>query len=265
MKLRKRVLKELSNAHKFRYVTYAYINTTLRVKYRRSYLGFFWTVLAPVLHYIIIGLVFTMLMGNSRPDYFAYYFSGALFFSLISGVLNRSTNSLVANEHFIKKIYVPKLTFVLNAVGIEFANFLFSGSALIFLAILTSQFNYSFYVVFSFIPLVFAAIALVGISCVLSVGTVYFRDFVAIVPVALQATFFATPVIYDEAMVPEKFRWLMDWNPLYYFLKAFRMPLLSESLPPIETYLIMLLISVLCLFLGLVTLIKFDNRIVFKL
>lgn len=259
------IVSELRNVYKFRYVTYSFVQTSLKFRYRRSYLGFFWTVLAPMLHYIIMGLVFTMLMGNKRPDYFAYYFSGALFFALISGVLNRATIAFLVNEHFIKKIYVPKLTFVFNAVGIELVNFFLSGSSLIILGILTSYFKLSGYMFLAFIPVILAALALTGISCILSVATVYFRDFINITPVVIQAAFFATPVIYDETMIPQKYVWLIEWNPIYYYLKSFRLPLLSQTVPSWEVYVFIAAFSLFFLLAGVIVLMKYDNRIAFKL
>lgn len=259
------LFRELQNVYRFRYVTFSFVYTTLKFRYRRSYFGFLWTVLAPMLHYIIMGLVFTMLMGDRRQDYFAYYFSGALFFALISGILTRATVAFLENEQFIKKIYVPKLTFILNAVGIELANFSLSGTSLIILGLITSYFHPSFYVVFSFIPVFLAAVGLIGIACLISTLTVYFRDFINITPVVIQASFFATPVIYDESMIPSKYSWIISVNPISYYLRAFRMPLLEQNIPSWENYAFMLSFSFIVLTIGLVTLVKFDNRIAFKL
>lgn len=256
---------ELKNVYKFRYVTFAFVSTSLKQKYRRSYLGFLWTVLTPMLHYLIMGLVFTVLMGNRRPDYFKYYFLGALFFAMISGVLNRSVSILIANENFIKKIYIPKLTFVLNAVGIELANFFLSASSLIFLGLIFGFFKVSPHILLSFFSVIIAAICLTGIACLFSLIAVYFRDFIGIVPVAIQAIFFTTPIIYDESMIPAKYNWLITYNPVYYFLKLFRGPLLDQTVPSIGEYAFAIIFSFLCLGIGLLTLIKFDNRIAFKL
>lgn len=259
------VIFEFKEVYRFRYVVYSFVQTNLKLRYRRSALGFIWTVLAPMLHYIVIGLVFSVLMGNRRADYFVYYFSGALFFALITGVLNRAPMVFIANENFIKKIYIPKLTFILNAVSIELTNFLLSGTSLILLGILMGKFVLSPYIVLSLIPVFLAAVALLGLSCLLSVAAVYFRDLTHIIPVVIQAAFFATPVIYDESMIPLKYHWLITYNPAYYFLKLFRVPLLEQRLPDANSYGIATTFSVICLLLGLWVVKKFENKIVFKL
>lgn len=256
---------EISEAYRFRYVTLAFVSTNLKLRYRRSSLGFIWTVLAPMLHYILIGCVFTLLMSQRRPDYFVYYFSGALFFAIIAGVLNKAPTIFIANEHFIKKIYIPKLTFVMNVVSIEVVNFFLSGTSLIILGILIGKFTPSFYVFLSFIPVILAALSLLGLTCIISVASVYFRDFIHIIPVIVQAAFFATPIVYDETMIPESYHWLIYYNPVYYFLKMFRMPLLEQTAAPLNYYVFGFCFSAACLIIGLLTVKKFDNRIVFKL
>lgn len=261
----KSILNELRNVYRFRFVTYAYVSTNVKLKYRRSYLGFVWTVLAPMTHYLIMGLVFTVLMGRNRSDYFQYYFSGALFFALISGIINRATTTFLINEHFIKKIYIPKLTFIVNGVGIELTNFFLSGTSLIVLGFVFGKISFSPLAFLAIIPVVLGALALTGLACIIGLTTVYFRDFINIVPAVVQAAFFATPVIYDQTMIPEKYRWLIYYNPLYYILELFRAPLINHSVPPFEYYVFSALFSIFCFMAGILVLIRFDNRIVFKL
>lgn len=259
------IKQELRDAYRYRYVTYSFVQTNLKLRYRRSVLGFVWTVLAPMLHYVVIGFVFSMLMAGKREDYFAYYFSGALFFSMISGVLNRAPMVFIANEHFIKKIYVPKIIFVLNAVSIEVINFCLSATALIVLGMLSGQVHLSPLVILSIVPVILIAIGLLGIACFVSVAAVYFRDLLHIVPVVIQALFFLTPVVYDKTMIPEKYHWIVQYNPFYYFLQMFRMPLIEGGLPSPLVFAGGLVFSLVVLVVGLVIVKKFDNRIVFKL
>lgn len=256
---------EISEAYRFRYVTMSFVITNLRLRYRRSFLGFIWTVLAPMLNYILIGLVFTLLMSEKRPDYFTYYFSGAIFFAIVAGVLTKAPTVFISNEHYIKKIYVPKLTFILNIISIEVVNFLLSGVSLIILGLLLGKFKPSLYILFSFIPVIFVTFALLGLTCLISVSTVYFRDFIHIIPVLVQAIFFTTPIIYDETMIPKEYAWFITYNPLYYFLKMFRAPLLEQSLAPLSFYAFGFSFSITLFVIGVLTVKKFDNRIVFKL
>lgn len=257
--------QEFKDTYRYRYVSYSYIQTNLRLRYRRSYLGFVWTVLAPLLNYLVMGLVFSLLMHNRMEGFFPHYFSGAVFFAVIASVINRSPSFLISNEHFIKKIYLPKLTFVLNGTLYEFANFSLSILALFVLGAFAGQLNLSLYSFLALIPLFLILFFLIGMGCIISVATVYFRDLNHIIPVGIQSLFFLTPILYEKSMIPEKYQFLIDWNPIYYFLETFRQPLIYGNAPPINYYAICFALALTSFTLGLLTIKKFDNRIVFKL
>lgn len=260
-----KIIAELKEVYRYRYVTISNVQNNLKLRYRRSILGFIWTLLAPMLHYIVIGLVFNLIMGQKRSDYFVYYFSGALFFAVITGILNRAPFVFIQNEHFLKKIYVPKLTFILNGVFIEVTNFLLSATSLILIGLAFGYFHLSFMVLFSFVAVFLVTLLLLGISCFLSILTVYFRDFTHIVPVIVQALFFITPVIYDQSMIPTHYHWLLKLNPFYYYLKLFRMPLLEGEIPSYTLYIYCFGFSLACFGLGVLIIKYFENKIVFKL
>jgi ABC-2 type transport system permease protein len=214
--------KEFRDIYRYRYVTISYIQTNLKLRYRRSYLGFLWTVLAPILNYLVMGLVFSLIMRSHIENFFAYYFSGAVFFAVVSSILNRSTHFLIGNEHFIKKIYLPKLTFILNGTLYEFTNFALSVVALFFLGAIFQQLHFSIYAPLALIPLALILFFLIGIGSIISVATVYFRDLMHIIPVGVQSLFFLTPILYTQSMIPEKYQFLLKLNPIYYFLECFR-------------------------------------------
>ncbi len=260
-----RLKSSVQEIYKYRYVTYAYVTTNLKSRYRRSMLGFLWTVLAPMIHYVIIGLVFTVLLKAQIEDYFVYYFSGAIFFSVVTATLNRAPVAFIQNEHFIKKIYLPKIIFIQNVVIYEVVNFILSAISLLILGMITGHLKFSFIIFASIIPIILVAIFLFGVCSILSLATVYFRDLMHIVPAILQATFFATPIIYNKSMVPEKYHILIDINPLSYFLEAFRQPLLNHTLPDPRLIGFLLLISILSFMIGFLIIDKFQNKIIFKL
>ncbi len=123
----------------------------------------------------------------------------------------------------------------------------------------------SFITFASLIPIALIAIFLFGLAAITSLAAVYFRDLLHIVPAVLQATFFATPIIYNREMIPEKYQIFIDINPFYYFLDAFRAPLLRQEFPDFVVLGWLLLLSVLSFLIGYFLINKFDNKIVFKL
>lgn len=259
------IKKELLAVYKYRYVVLAYTQTNLKLRYRRSTLGFAWTVLAPMLNYLVMGVVFSFIMRDRIPNYFAYYFSGAVFFAVISGTLNRAPIFLLGNEHYIKKIYVPKMIFVLNGTLYEVANFFLSATALLLLGAAFGKLHLSFHATLAFIPLILLVFFLIGMGSIISIATVYFRDLNHIVPAIVQAFFFLTPVVYEKSMIPKEYQFLVALNPFFYFLEAYRIPLIFNSPPPLSYYGICLALATCSFFLGVHLIKKFDNKIVFKL
>src|SRR5689334_7480719 len=111
---------ELTEAWRYRAVVENFTLTALGVRYRRSVLGYFWSVLSPLLKYAIMGLVFEIIGRFNMSNYYGYMFLGSVYFGFFSTVVSEATMAFIRNVHYIKKIYVPKLVFVFNIVIYEF-------------------------------------------------------------------------------------------------------------------------------------------------
>lgn len=256
---------ELMDAWRFRYVVISFVQTKLKQRYRRSVLGFLWTILAPMTHYAIIGFVMSHIGRANIPNYFVYMFTGSVFFSVFSNIMNSAPGYLIGNEHFIKKIYLPKVIFIFNSIFLEFTNFLLTASALLLLGIVTQTVHFSAALWFLPIPLFFAFIMLTGLGSLISVMAVYFRDLMHIIPAVMQAAFFLTPILYSPESLPGNYKKFIFWNPLYYVIECFREPIVSGELPK-SIYIVGLGVSsVIVGLFGLVVLKKYDNKIVFRL
>jgi len=192
-------------------------------------------------------------------------FTGSAIFNLISVTTNTSPLIMLANEPYIKKIYLPKSIFILNAILFELVNFIFSISALVILGLIWGKLTFS-WSLFS-IPFVLFFILLLnfGIASFLSVTTVFFRDFVHITPIITQATFFATPILYSLDLIPPQYQAIMKFNPFFHVVKCFREPLYSGELAGPINYLVLILGSLSIFFLGFWVLKRNENRIVFRL
>lgn len=259
------MIKELRETFKFRYVIFNAVYTNLKQKYRRSVLGFLWSVVAPLLQNLIIGVVFSYLMRFDMPNYIVYLFAGIVFYNILSTVIMQSPYIMINNEGFIKKIYVPKLVFVLQVVFLEIVNFILILISLIILGIIFKKLSFSFSYLFLPVPLFLLIIFLIGAATIISIMSVYFRDMMHIVPVVMQAVFFLTPVLYPMSIVPEKMQKIIKLNPFYYFVEIFRIPVLYNKLPDLKYILVCLFISSMTFFAGLSVLKRYNNRIVFKL
>src|SRR3954453_6277298 len=108
----------------------------LRVRYQRSVLGFFWTLLNPILMLATLALVFSQLFpSETAASYAVYLFAGLVPWGLLAGSLNECAFCIIQNEGLIRKIYLPKLVFPLTRVLINLTTFVLSMVALFVLLI----------------------------------------------------------------------------------------------------------------------------------
>lgn len=259
------IRSDLRNIYKFRYVISSYVTIHLRMRYRRSLIGFLWTVLAPLINYLVIALVFIYAMNQSDSNFFTYFFIGSVIFNVISISLQRAPGIMLVNEMYIKKIYLPKIIYVLNTCAYEFTNFILTSITLLLVGLIMGKVHISAALFAIPINLILLVFVLIGLCSLLSVAGVFFRDLLYIIPQVMQAFFFLTPIVYKPAVFPEKIQRLIQLNPFYHIIETFRFPILLGILAPIEHYYYFFAFALTSFLFGYFLIKKYDNRIVFKL
>jgi ABC-type polysaccharide/polyol phosphate export permease len=259
------ILAEIRNTVRYRWVIFYFVYSSLKHRYRKSFLGFFWSVLTPLLQNLIIGVVFFSLFRFNMPHYVVYLFSGVVIYNLFSNVINNSPTVLISNENFIKKIYAPKLVYIIQIIVLETINFTFVLTSLIILGIVFSQISFSLEYLFLPVPVFLTILFLIGEVCIVGVLAVYFRDFLFIIPVVMQTVFFLTPVLYPISLLPLYLQKIIRLNPLYWYVQLFRGPIYEGSLPHLYLVAACTILSFSTFLIGLWVLKKFDNKIIFRL
>lgn len=257
--------REIQELYKFRWVSISMVSSSLKTRYKRSFFGFLWSLLGPILNYLVVGIVFSLMMKGSVQNYFVYMFAGTVIFNLLSVTISHSTASMLGNENYIKKMYLPKSLFVVNTVALEYINFILALTALTFLGVVFQKLTLNWAYLFLPIPLISAFFFNFGIASFVSVTSVFFRDMVHVLPILLQAAFFGTPILYNVELIPERFQKYLMLNPFYYFVEAFRYPIYKGELPPTEISVGLFVLSVTSFVIGFLLLKKFENKIVFRL
>src|SRR6185369_9486605 len=97
----------------YRYALYNFISSNLRARYRRSAIGFLWSLLNPLFTMTIMAIVFSTIFHSSVSNFSIYIFSGLLPWTLISNSMLNGSMSIVLGEAYLKKMYIPKLIFPL--------------------------------------------------------------------------------------------------------------------------------------------------------
>lgn len=259
------ISKELQETYRFRYVIRNFVSSTLKLRYQKTVLGFLWSLLGPMFHYMIMGYIFSFTMRGTITNYAGFIFAGALFYNVISGVVLRAPSIFLGNEHFIKKIYIPKLVFVLDSVLVEIVNFLLGFIALLCLGLVFGRVQISEHILVIPFVVVAAALLTVGLGSIFAVCGVYFRDLIMIIPVVMQGLFFLTPIVYDVASLPPKMQLIVKANPLMYIVNSFRKPIINNTWPDALDLQVTFVCAVVIFFFGIWFMKKFENKIVFRL
>lgn len=226
------------------------VSRDLKVKYRRSFLGYVWSLLNPLLMMCVMTLVFSYMFRFDIPNYPLYLITGQTLWSFFNESTNMSMYSVLQNGALIKKVYIPKFIFPISRVLSSFVTMSFSLAAILIVMVFTKAPFYWTILLFP-IPLFFLLLFAMGIGMVLSALSVYFRDITHLYGVLTLAWMYATPVFYDAAVLPANVRATIAWNPMYYYISFFRSLILYGQVPGKSVWLICAGCSAAALGLGL--------------
>jgi lipopolysaccharide transport system permease protein len=257
------------------------INLTLRElrgKYKRSVLGWTWSLLNPLATVLIYSLVFAFFLKIDPPvgdpsglDNFALFLlCGLLVWNFLSATINESMGSLLGNGNLIKKVYFPREVLVFATVAALLVSFLIElGVLLVILAFFGNA------AAFLWIPMLLVLVVIqtafvLGIGLVLSVANVYFRDMKHLIAIVLQALFYTAPIVYPLYLVPEEatvfgreipLRTLYELNPVVAFIGCYRDVLYDLRFPPVADLAYIVAWAAVSVTVGLWVFSKLDGRL----
>jgi ABC-type polysaccharide/polyol phosphate export permease len=224
------LIELIRSTHRYRQLIWALALKELKVRYKRSVLGFLWALLNPALMMVVLTIVFSTIMRFGIPHYAIFLLSVLLPWTFFSQSLSYAVESIVSNGELIKKVSVPKLVFPVAAVVSNVINLLLS---LIPLALLVIGLGHPFYATWLYLPVPILALIIftLGVTFLFAVANVYYRDVAHIVQVLLSAWFYFTPIIYALDFIPANRRWMFKLNPIIYVINGFRLSVYYGQLP----------------------------------
>jgi ABC-2 type transport system permease protein len=234
----------------------------LKVRYRRSGIGFTWTMLQPLLTMIVLQVVFSSVFRFEVRNYPVYALSGILFWNFFSQSVVSSMNSLRTNAGLLRKLPIPKAVFPVAAVASGVVNLLLALLTLLGLLIVTGH-PLRPSLLFLPVAILLAALFTLGAGLLLSPLAAFFSDVVEMVTVAMTLMLYLTPIFYPMAIVPERFRWVVRYNPIRSVLEVFRDPIHYGKIPPLSHLGVTLAITLLALAVGVYAFRKSSHRIAF--
>jgi ABC-type polysaccharide/polyol phosphate export systems, permease component len=240
------------------------LKRNIAARYRGSVLGLFWSFANPLLmlsvYTFVFGIVFKARwgqesFGNNPAAFPLLMFCGMAVFNIFSESVNTSPSLIVGNPSFVKKVIFPlEILPICNVItslvfGLAWFALLFVGTAYFLGALSWTM----LLLPLTLLPMIFIAM---GVSLLLASLGVYLRDIQQLVNIATQILFFMTPIFYPIQVVPEKYRWVLQCNPLSVIVEQTRGLFLFGQVPDVKALLLIYIVALVVFQLGLVWFVK---------
>ncbi len=237
----------LWDTYRNRQLIWALALKELKLRYKRSLLGFLWALLNPMLLMLVLAVVFSTVMPINIPHYAIFLLSVLLPWTFFAQSLSYAVESIVGNGDLIKKIAVTKAVFPVAAVVSNMINLLLSMIPLVLIVLVM---RHPFYWTWLFLPVPLVALTIftLGATFFFATANVYYRDVAHIIQVLLNVLFYLTPIIYSIDSIPHRYQWLFKLNPLIFALNQFRLSVYYGILPATRS----IVASFVCGFLALI-------------
>ena len=231
------------------------VSRDLKVKYRRSVLGFLWSILNPLLMALVIHTVFSRLFRFDIQYFATYYLVGSLIFNFVVECTANALGSVISAAALIKKVYIPKYIFPFQKCVFALVNMLFGCVAVIVVMLIQGVPFHATMLLF-FVPMCYAFVFAYGFGLILAAATVFFRDIQHLYSVFTAVWMYLTPIIYPEEMLLSNgLGIIMKLNPMYYYTHYLRSVVMYGTLPSLEE-------NIMCIVFALVMLIA--GTVIFK-
>ncbi len=236
----------------------------LRRRYKRSVLGYFWSMLNPLMMMVILSVVFSNIMRQNIEDYAVFLFCGMLPYSCFNGTSMGCLWSIRANAKIIEQIAIPKYIFPLSIGFSALIDFILSIVPLLLVMIVVGR-PITWTVLA--LPIIILPLFLVsmGVGLLVAASNVFFEDTQHLTEVLFRALYFLCPILYSRELLPD---WLQEWvvlNPVFCLIEFARGIFYGGTMPDWEVYTVNFLGCLAILMLGLWVFRRTEKKFVYFL
>lgn len=225
------------------------VKRDFKKKYKRTVLGMAWSILSPLLTLLVMRLVFTQFFGRGMSHYTTYLFCGNLIFSYFSEATSQGMISLLGNAGIFTKINVPKYLFLFSKNVQTLINFGLTMVVFILFCVLDGI-TFTWRWVLLLYPVVLLLLFNLGMGLILSALFVFFRDIHYLWAVFTQMLMYMSAIFYTVDRYGPVGQTLFHVNPLYVFIRYFRMVVIDCAVPPLWLHGLLLLYAGLVMAIG---------------
>ena len=260
------VVRQLAALWRRRQLVRTFLVQDLRLKYRRSSLGFLWSLLNPLLMLTVMATAFSVVFGRGTgPGSFSLHlFACLLPWQALAGSIESGSRSLVQGEALLLQYPLPKVLLVFRRVLFAFVEYLFATLALSIVAWFLG-FRASWALLWLPVAVLLLFMFALGLATVAAVAMVFFRDIVHLVGVGMRAWFYMTPVLIPFDRIPPDAEVYAKLNPAYHFVRIFDDVINWARPPETATLITAAALAIASLSIGLYVADRNEHRVVFRL
>lgn len=201
----------------------------LKSRYRKTFAGFIWVILNPLVMYLAQSLVFKYFLKISTPNYFLFLGSGLLPWIFVHQSLDMTATIFQTNGTLIKSFSVNPLVYLYAQLLDNFVNFI-AAMVLVLVPLVIAHQCHPLGVLLLPIPLINLILTTIGMTWIIATLQVFLRDTKFVLSFVMSVSYFVTPIFYPIEFVPESLRWLVYWNPFYIMVSPIRAALYDFNL-----------------------------------
>ena len=217
----------------YRELLYFFVWRDVKVRYKQTLVGVLWVVIQPLMTMGVFTIFFGRLakLPSEGLPYPVFYFTALVPWVYFATALANCTNTVVANQQMITKVYFPRLVLPLAAVCSGLLDFVIGLVVMITMALV---FGIHVTATVMLLPLflILALLTALGVGLWTSALNALYRDVASIIPFSIQFWMLASPVAYPSSLVPARWRWLYGLNPMAGVIDGFRWALTGHGQPP---------------------------------
>ena len=253
-------IKGLNDFSRYKSLLSELVRKDIKKKYRRSVLGVLWSFLDPLLRMIVLTIVFSALFHRVH-NYPVYYLSGQLTLSLFTGGSTQAMQSLVSSSGIWKSIYVPKYLYALSSVLSNFVTYALSLIVLFAIMLVTNS-KFTVFIIFASLPILILLVMTLGVGLILGTLNVFFRDIEHLYSVFCLMLLYALPIFYPADILPEQFKFIQTYNPLFYIISCVRDCFYYGKLYSLNDIIIPTIAAIILLGIGIFLLRRYQDKFI---
>lgn len=249
------LFNEIKAIVKWKELLWQMVGREVKARYKQSILGYFWVILNPLAQMLVMSFAFSLILriptnSSAHIPYSIFLFVALLPWTLFSNSLSSASSSLVNSSSLITKVYFPRTILVLSTIIAKIIDFLFALSILVIYMIIY-QIPINLNILWVIPIFLIQQIFTLGLSLFFAAANLLYRDIQYLLNLLLILWMYLTPVIYPTDIVPEKFKFFFQLNPLSVLINAYRQTILGMGTPKFSSLIVATIVSIITLLLGL--------------